>query len=308
MERTIKEQALKLGFDVVGIADASPIPADHIEYLKRWLANGYAGQMNYMHRNFDKRVNPALLLEGAKSIICVGLNCATQEAGESENGANLGKVAAYACYEDYHKFTKDKLYMLADFIAASGFNFKVCVDSAPVAERSLAARAGIGFIAKNHMLTHPVFGQQLLLGELITSLQLAVDQPLAGDCSTCGECSKACPTGALTADGLDARKCISYLTIEHKDVIGQELAQNMGNRIFGCDQCVLACRHRKNAPSGSNSNFKFYRERQLLDLNQLIKFDENEFKRRFADSPMLRTGLDRLKRNAVICLQNISEA
>jgi epoxyqueuosine reductase len=306
MEEEIKKYAIKIGFDVVGITDASPIPADHIEYLKHWLENGYAGQMSYLHRNFEKRVNPALLLDGAKSIICVGLNYKRDGKSQPAVDATFGKIAAYACYQDYHKFIKEKLYLLADFIKSiivSPLKFKVCTDSVPLAERSLAARAGLGFIAKNHVLTHPIFGQQLLLGELITNIQLEPDKSLTSGCKSCNRCAEACPTGALTQDGLDARRCVSYLTIENKGVIPQELTKKIGNRLFGCDDCILACGYHKNAPCAQDG-FKSYDGRQVQDLCDVVKMDEDEFARRFADSPLLRLGLERFKRNAIICLQN----
>jgi epoxyqueuosine reductase len=303
----IKQKALELGFDIVGITDASPIDAEHIEYLKQWLADGCAAGMTYLHKNFDKRVNPSLLLDGAKSIICVGLNYKSNEEAEEENDRTVGRVASYACYEDYHLFIKEKLKTLAEFICetiASDCKYKVCVDSVPLAERALAVRAGLGFIAKNHMLTHPIFGQQLLLGELITTLELQSDQPLKNECSGCGQCVKACPMGAFAADGtLDARRCISYLTIEHKDIISTGLTAKIGNKFFGCEECVLACRRQKNAPV-ANGCFKFYKDMYNIDLRQIIEMDEKKFEEDFANSPLHRLGLDRLKRNAVICLQN----
>ena len=311
LEEAIKQRAIELGFDLVGITGASAIAPDHIERLKHWLAAGYAGRMAYMHKNFEKRVDPSLLLEGAKSVICVAINykLANGPPAVVENDRTIGKIAAYACYQDYHQFIREKLCLLANFITenfASDFKFKTCVDSVPLAERALAARAGLGFIAKNHMLTHPVLGQQLLLGELITDLQLQPDQPLANDCSGCGQCVKGCPTGALSSDGtFDARRCISYLTIEHKEIIPKELAAKIGNRVFGCDQCVLSCRRQKAVPCASNREFVLHNDSQSLDLRRIVEMNEDEFEKEFADSPIQRLGLDRLKRNAVICLQNM---
>lgn len=309
-EEAIKKHAIELGFDLAGITDASAIPSDHIAYLKHWLADGYAGQMAYMHKNFEKRVDPSLLLDGAKSVICVAINYkfANSRPAAIENDRTFGKISAYACYQDYHQFMKEKLCLLANFIAknsTSDCKIKICVDSVPLAERALAARAGLGFIAKNHMLTHPVLGQQLLLGELITDVQLQPDQPLPNDCSGCGQCIKACPTGALSTDGtFDARRCISYLTIEHKEIIPQELTAKIGNRIFGCDRCVLSCRRQKAAPCASNREFVLHNDLQSLDVRRIVEMNDDEFKKAFADSPIQRLGLDRLKRNALICLQN----
>ena len=306
MEQKIRNKALELGFDLVGITDASPISEQHIAYFKNWIAQGFCGQMAYMHRNFDKRTNPGLLMNSAKSIVCVGLNYKAAHTGIPAR-PNHGLVASYACFEDYHEFIKQRLYLLADFIkplAAGSLKFKVCVDSAPLAERLIAARAGLGFIAKNRMLTHPVLGQQIFLGELIVNLELKPAKPFASKCSGCNKCIKACPTGALTEKGLDARRCISYLTIEHKSSIPNELAAKVGNRFFGCDQCILACPCNLNAPTASNKDFKFYKDRQLIDLHQIIKMDESEFKNIFSNSPIFRLGSERAKRNAALCLAN----
>jgi len=303
----IKQKALELGFDIAGITDASLIDVEHIEHLKRWLADGYAGGMAYLHKNFEKRVNPSQLLDGAKSIICVGLNYKSDQISEAEDDVTAGRVASYACYQDYHLFIKEKLNALADFITkniTSYCKYKVCVDSVPLAERALAVRAGLGFIAKNHMLTHPIFGQQLLLGELITTLELPSDKALANECSGCGQCIRACPMGAFLADGtLDARRCISYLTIEHKDVISQGLTEKIGNRFFGCEECVLACRRQKHAPA-ANGRLEFYKDMYSIDLHRIVEMDEKIFEKDFANSPLYRLGLDRLKRNAIICLKN----
>jgi epoxyqueuosine reductase len=303
----IKQKALELGFDIVGITDASPISAEHVERLKRWLDEGCAAGMGFMHKHLDKRTNPAMLLDGAKSVICVGLNYKSDQTSQADDDVSTGRVASYACYQDYHLLIKEKLKSLADFIAeniAGDCKYKICVDSAPLAERALAARAGLGFIAKNHMLTHPIFGQQLLLGELITTLELKSDQPLKNECSGCGRCIGACPMGAFLADGtLDARRCISYLTIEHKDIISQGLTSKIGNRFFGCEECVLACRRQKTAPAAKGC-LKFDKDLYSIDLRQIITMDEERFEKDFADSPIYRLGLDRLKRNAVICLQN----
>jgi epoxyqueuosine reductase len=200
---------------------------------------------------------------------------------------------------------------LAEFInsiAAEPFQFKICVDSAPLSERALAARAGLGFIGKNHILINPAIGPQLLLGEIITTLKLPVDQPIADTCSNCNNCIKACPTGALTADGrFDANKCISYLTIEYKGRIPNDLAEKIGDRLFGCDQCVLACPFHKKAPPCQNKYFTFYPDRAKLNLHEILALTEDSFGTKFADSPLKRLPLDCLKRNAKICLANVTQ-
>ncbi len=176
----IKQQALDLGFDLVGITDAAPLGHAQVQYLRTWLDAGHAGSMTYMHRNLEKRTHPDVLYKGARSVIVVGLNYKTPGTGSEDAKRGSGQVTHYACYEDYHGFIKDRLFLLADFIRASHPTtpgFKVCVDSVPLAERALAVRAGLGFIAQNHMLAHPVLGQEILLGEIISTLPLPCDSP-----------------------------------------------------------------------------------------------------------------------------------
>jgi len=311
----IKAKALESGFDLVGITDAGPIDNKQFKLLTDWLALGYAGRMNYMRENLDKRTNPAKLLKGAKSVICVGLNYKpSSDQGTRDESSHLpssrpmGKVANYARYEDYHVFIKKGLGKLVDFMnsAAGGdHKFKICVDSAPLAERALAARAGLGFIGKNHMLTNPTLGPQIFLGEIITSLELQTDEPISDSCRGCNKCIEACPTGALRADGqFDANKCISYLTIEHKGQVADDLVEKIGDRLFGCDECVLACPYERDAPVCKNKQFKLYSDRAKLDLGRILNLTEEEFDAEFADSPIKRLGLSRLKRNAQICLAN----
>jgi len=322
----IKQKAFQLGFDLAGITDASPLSSDQFKLFTDWLAFGYAGRMDYMRDNLDKRTNPAKLLKNAQSIICLGLNYTppkTQKEPTTPPGP-MGRVANYAQYEDYHPFIKKQLRKLTDFIssvAGTGFNFKICIDSAPLAERALAARAGLGFIGKNHMLINPKLGPQILLGEIVTSLKLQIDGPTfchserseesigstETNCSNCNKCLTACPTGALRPDGhFDANKCISYLTIEYKGEIPADLAEKIGNRLFGCDECVIACPYQTNAPVCKNKQFKFYNDRAKLNLNEILSMSEDDFEVKFAGSAFIRLGLERLKTNAQFCLNNIT--
>jgi epoxyqueuosine reductase len=320
---SVKNKAIELGFDLVGVTDASPINSRQVELLNKWLAFGFAGQMKYMHRNLEKRINPARLLQNAQSVIVVGLSYKPPRQNQSPIAGPPGKVASYAQYEDYHPFIKTRLRKLTDsvgLLAGPGHRFKICVDSSPVAERALAARAGLGFIGRNHMLINPVLGPQTFLGEIIATVKLQYDQltychserseesppSVAVNCSTCTKCIDACPTGALRADGqLDANKCINYLTIEHKGTIPPELAEKIGDRLFGCDECVLACPYQQKASVYRNSEFKFYRDRAALSLQRILDMNERDFEAAFADSVIKRSGLDGLKRNARICLANI---
>jgi epoxyqueuosine reductase len=309
----IKSKALQLGFDLVGITDASPISRQQVELLSDWLNRGCAGRMDFMHRNFKMRIDPSQHLPDAQSVICVALNYRPARPcpppASSKN--SFGIVADYALYEDYHRFMKKKLRELAAFIgsfAGAGFKFKICVDSSPLAERALAVRAGLGFIGKNRMLINPALGPQLFLAEIITNTQLQPDKPtpISGDCSNCNSCISACPTGALQDDGLfDAGRCINYLTIEYKGRIPSGLACKFANRLVGCDECVHACPYYQKAPPCRNSGFKFYPDRAYLDLHQLLNMSQADFDTKLITSPLKHVGLERLKRNAQICLANI---
>ncbi len=298
---SIKEKAIDIGFDIVGITHAGAITKADQQAYSNWLKAGFAGELGYMHRNLDKRIEPAKLLKGAKSVICVALNI--KRADQTP-----GTIANFARYEDYHQFIKKRLFSLADFIAsATGdkYRFKMCVDSTPVAERALAVRAGLGFIGRNHMLIHPELGPEILLGEIITDLQLQTDKPIAGSCGGCDECIRACPTGALREDGwLDARRCISYLTTEYKGQIPAELAEKIDDRVFGCDECVRACPLQSQAPTCANTDFKYFAEMANLDPEKIQNMNETEFKEKFTGFAIERLGLELLQRNAKICLEN----
>jgi epoxyqueuosine reductase len=310
MTEIVKQKALELGFDLVGVTSAAALENCQQQAFSRWLKSDYAGQMEYMRRNLNKRIDPKLLFDGARSVVVVGLN---YKLPEQDNAMSLpeepfGTVARYARYEDYHIFIRYLLGQLAEFLSEqTGGNacFKVCVDSAPLAERAFAMRAGLGFIGRNHMLINPELGPEILLGELITDLELGADEPLDSNCAGCDRCIKACPTGAMRPDGqFDASRCISYLTIEHHGEIEESLADKVGNRIFGCDECVLACPYQHKAPLCRNRSFKYYPDRGILLLEAILDMGSEEFTAGFGDSPLLRPGLDGLKRNARICLRN----
>ncbi|MHC4525770.1 MAG: tRNA epoxyqueuosine(34) reductase QueG [Planctomycetota bacterium] len=302
-EADIKQKALELGFDAVGIMAAEPVGAPHVEYFQQWLDSGCAAKMAYMHRNIEKRFNPAKLLTGARSVICVALNYRPTQDDLIQDPPV--RIARFGLYEDYHPFIKERLFQLAEFIKneiGDGIRFKACVDSVPIPERALAQRAGLGFIGKNHMLINPELGSQFLLGELITTLEFEPDEPFEQvPCGDCGRCIRACPTGALSFDGsFDARKCISYLTIEEPDEIPSKYKDKIDNRIFGCDECILACPHELNAAERKNKDFQHHTEWQNLTPDQIQTMTEDEFQKIFADSGFIRLGLDRLKRNARI--------
>lgn len=332
LEQEIKDQALTLGFDAVGITDTSPIGAEHVEHFERWLESGCAGRMEYMHRNIEKRINPAQLRKGAKSVIIVALNyrpTPTQDAGGAMS-TGTGRVALYAQYEDYHLFIKALLRELAGFICMrtrQQDRFKICVDSAPVAEKALAVRAGLGFIGKNHLLIHPQLGPQILLGELLTSVPLQPDRPSEDACLNCNHCVEACPTGALRPDGLlDATRCISYLTqygsweewndgmmecwnngektAQHSNIPAFHHSNPAGDWLFGCDECLCACPFHEKTSGCANRRFRFYPERARLSLHDLLELTPEAFEARFHDSPLGGLGLEKVKCNARRCLES----
>jgi epoxyqueuosine reductase len=309
----IKQTAIELGFDLVGVTDASPVSKEQVGRLLGWLDAGYAGRMTWLHSNLEKRTDPAKLLPGAKSVIVVGLgykpsNCSTKDIGQKT--APMGQVAAFAQYDDYHPFIKKLLRQLADFIASMtcpSMQFKICVDSTPLLERALAVRAGLGIIGKNRMLVNPHIGPQVFLGEIVTNIELDPDKPLEDSCPDCGKCIAACPTGALKLDGsFDATKCISYLTIEANTDVPADLAPKIGNHLFGCAECLRACPYQQKAPIRTNKGFVHYADRSELNLNDFLNLTEEQFKSRFANSPILRPGLAHLKRIARICIENLT--
>jgi epoxyqueuosine reductase len=311
LTEAIKHKALELGFDAVGITTAEAVEPCQAQYLKNWLTAGYAGQMRYMHNNIEKRTNPAELLGGARSVICMALNYRPENLNKNFNPSRHARIANFALFQDYHSFIKKRLCLLVDFInsAVDSENpkFKICVDSAPLLERAFAQRAGIGYIGKNHMLINPHLGLQILLSEIVTDLELVADIPMEDKCNSCDECIKACPTGALGVDGsFNANKCISYLTIEHSGQIPETLTEKINGHLFCCDECILACPKDKNAPAHKNKDLRFRTEMQYPDPAEILEWEQEKFDEYFADSNIERLGLKRLKRNAQICLRNFS--
>lgn len=306
----VKETALSLGFDAVGITHAGPIDDRHRQRFRRWLVAGHADEMRYMARNLDKRVDPGRLLKRARSVVCVALNYNPSESEVVDSSvAPLGRIADFALYDDYHVFMRGRLRRLANAIrravAPRACVFRSCVDSVPLAERAIAQRAGLGFIGLNHCLIHPRLGCKILLGALVTTVNLTPDSPMEQPCLGCEKCYRACPTGALGLDGsFDAGKCISFLTIEHKSEIEPELAGKIGDRLFGCDECIRCCPHQEKGPVASNVDIRFHPERRKISLRDILNWTEEDFDRVFGGSAVHRIGLERLRRNAQICIFN----
>ena len=305
----IKLKAAELGFDLVAITDASPISPEQINYFSNWLDAGYVADMSYMHRNFEKRTDPQKLFTPARSIIIVGLNYKCASLPQKPADKPSGQICDYALYPDYHDFIRTRLRSLAININKffDDLKFKICVDSAPLAERALAARAGLGFIGKNHMLINPTLGSQIFIGELLTNIDLLCDKPIQQQaCENCDLCIKACPTGALNSDGsFDASKCISYLTIEHKSDIPDSLAEKIGDSLFGCDRCSKACPYHQKASACKNKDFEPDIAKKYIALDAILNMTQEQFARDFKTTPIYRAGIENLKRNARICKNNL---
>lgn len=290
----IKVWAKEVGFDLVGIAPAQPTA--YASYYHQYLKNGFAGEMTWLTRNVEKRIDPTLLVPGAKSIICVAVNYYTgNHPTEKKSHQPIGRVARYAWGRDYHVVLKDRLKILADKIhsvVGKKFILRRFVDTAPLAEREHAQRAGLGWVGKNGLLINKRLGSWLLLGSLVTDLKLEVDQPSPEHCGTCRKCLDGCPTQAFVSPRvLDPRKCISYLTIESRKDLPEDLAKKTNNWIFGCDVCQEVCpfNHRENETD--DPDFQ-PRDRKTLPLDQIQKLSEEEFTQRFSDSSMDRTTLE----------------
>lgn len=312
LESQIRQKGIELGFDRVGFTTAAPLEPVYAIYHHHWLAAGCAARMGYLHRNNDKRFAPDRLLDGAQSVICVALNYRPNKT-ELPPAVPL-RIARYALYDDYHGFIKTRLLELAAFIQSlcpdPTPRFKACVDSIPLAERALARRAGVGFIGRNHFLIHPELGGQLLLGELLTTLPLKPDAPMKDDfCADCSACITACPAGAIGPDGsFDARKCLSYLTIEEPEAIDDDDAGLIGERLFGCDTCMMACPYEKNAPPRTNNDLSVRPERLTLIAEDIMEWTQTDFDAVFKGSCLERLGLARLQRNAGFGLKQKNES
>jgi epoxyqueuosine reductase len=293
----IKAQARGLGFDLVGIAPAKS--SEYRDYLRQWLDSGQAGAMGYLANRFEERTDPTVYMPGARSVICVAVNYKPklEDVAAGEEGHH-GKVARYALGDDYHDVIKGRLHTLSDWMRkrVPDAQTKCAVDTAPVMEKELAARAGIGWLGKNTCIINERMGSWFLLGEILTTLELPHDQPGVDRCGTCRRCIDACPTGAITdAYQLDARKCISYLTIEHREEIPAELAGRMGEWVYGCDICQEVCPWNSKAIDSLDPAFA---------PRFATGWGQEEYRASLRKSAMKRVKLPVLQRNARQVLEN----
>jgi len=303
----IKLWGHELGFQEVGITDLDPgVNADH---LHAWLAEHYHGDMHYMQDRAELRANPNTLVPGALRLISVRMDYLPAEARciEVLNNSSKAYIARYALGRDYHKVIRKRLQQLADRIqqAIGEFGYRAFVDSAPVLERAFAEKAGLGWIGKNTMLINRRAGSWFFLGELFTDLPLPIDTPASAHCGSCTAGLTTCPTQAFVgAQVLDARRCISYLTIESKASIPEALRPLMGNRVFGCDDCQLCCPWNKFASGTTERDFTPRHALDEADLSSLFMWSEPEFLARTEGSAIRRTGFEGWLRNLAVGLGN----
>ena len=287
----IKAEALRLGFDVCGIAKAGPVEPVRETMYNNWITQGNHATMGYLERNCEKRFDPTQLVEGCHSIICVALNYAPKHSIEG--------IADYAQGKDYHKIVKDKLYMLLQSInSVCSVKGRAFCDSAPVLERYWAVTAGIGYIGRNRQLIIPGKGSKFFLGELFVDIELCYDAPYTRNlCGNCRKCIENCPGMALSDDGLDANRCLSYLTIEHRGELPENIGKKMGNCFYGCDRCQAACPHNRFATPNGTPELQPSVELQETTAEKWSALTKEEYGSLFAGSAVERCGYEQLVRN-----------
>ena len=296
----LKNHARSLGFALVGVAPAGP--ADGFDRLQEWLARGFGGEMKYLET--EARADPVSILPAVRCVVMVALNYAPSEPDPT----SVGKVARYARGADYHEVLRAKLNALLAWVQGQqpGTVGRGVVDTAPLLERDFARRAGLGWFGKNTMLIHPRIGSYTFLGALLLDLDLPADAPFATDhCGTCTRCLDACPTDAFAGPGwLDARRCISYLTIELRGPVPEELRPGLGDWIFGCDICQEVCPWNRKAPAMTEPSLTPRAERVAPDLLEWMALDEEAFRCRFRGTALFRTKRRGLLRNIALVLGN----
>jgi len=307
LKHLLHKKASDLGFDLFGVVAVSR--SETIDIYKAWLKKGYAGSMEYLERHSKIKEDPRNLLPEALSLVALGLNYNTGNPSPKTQDPSKALISRYAWGDDYHEIIHAKLkdleYYLCNELNVTNHRLSF-VDSGPVLEREVAYRAGIGWFGKHSNLINVEKGSWFFLAEMLVDVELEADNPFTRvDCGTCTSCIDACPTEAIISDRtLDARLCISYLTIEHKGSIPANLRPKMGNHIFGCDICQEVCPWNKDAPESFEYGFKNRKENTAADLTELMKLDQAAFSQRFRKSPIKRTKRKGFLRNVAVALGN----
>jgi len=307
LSRLLREKASELGFDLVGAIPVSR--SKTIDIYNSWLKKGYAGSMAYLERHAKLKEDPRQLLPETISLIALGFNYKTVDPSEQVLNAEIGCISRYAWGDDYHELIRSKLNVLEDFLCRelnAGKLSRSFVDSGPILEREVAQRAGLGWIGKHSNLINWEKGSWLFLAELLVDVKLETELPFTRvDCGSCTICIEACPTEAIIAERtLDARKCISYLTIELKGSIPTEMRPKMANLIFGCDICQEVCPWNKDVPRSNEKGLQPRPENVAPHLIDLMKLDETSFNKRFRNSPIKRAKRRGFLRNVAVALGN----
>lgn len=307
LKNALLSEASRLGFARCRVAPARPTP--HAGSFADWLAAGNAGEMTpWLERGKEKRTDPDLVLPGARSVVVLAVN---YWQGEVSRPVNTGRVARYAWGEDYHEFIGEKLRALDGFLQSHGGTQKPYVDTGPVLERDFGAEAGVGWHGKSTMLIQEELGAWFFLAVILSTLELPPDAPARDRCGSCTRCLDACPTGAISRDRprhLDARRCVSYLTIEHRGPIPEELRPLMGDRIYGCDDCLEACPWNRFAQASREATFQARAGTVGMPLRDYLALDDEGFRRLFKGSPIKRTKRRGLLRNVCVALGNVGTA
>ena len=310
LTRFARQQAERHGFDLFGVTPADPLAG--AEFYARWVALGFAGRMSWLERNLEGRADPRKRVPGARSVICLGMHYDPPDSAEPEAvpGRPRGRIARYARGDDYHGLIESRLKGLWEAlrVRAGGGEGRWSVDTAPVLERELAARAGLGWWGKNTCLINRGAGSYFFLAEIVTTLELTCDTPEVDHCGSCTLCLEACPTGAFPEPYvLDARRCISYLTIELKEAIPRELRDGVGDWVLGCDICQEVCPWNRRAPATQEQAFHPRPGLDPVDLVELLGLDRDAFNERFRRNPAKRPKRRGMLRNAAVSLGNAGD-
>jgi epoxyqueuosine reductase len=303
----IKSKAVELGFTCIGIARARVLN-DEEQHLQEWFARGYHASMQWLERDRAKRLDVTNILPNAKSVICVALNYYTPQ--QHSNDIAAGKISRYAWGDDYHEVLTGRLTKLFEFIQSQlpGVNGKLYVDTGPVMEKAWAVRAGIGWLGKHTNIITRNFGSWIFLGEILIDAELEYDTPVLDYCGTCTSCLDACPTGAIVQPYvLDANKCISYLTIEHRGALPKEIVPDFQNWIYGCDICQDVCPWNGFQIETKEPAFQPRKENNAPKLTEVAELTQEEFSSRFRKSPIKRTKHSGLTRNAKAVLESFKD-